>query len=71
MTEAIAILGMFAIILSILRWFKLDTTQMIRIYFESADNRRAFIEKNVESIQEDVKNLRNRLCALEEKNRGK
>ena len=70
MTEAIAILGMFAIILSILRWFKLDTTQMIRIYFESADNRRAFIEKNVESIQEDVKNLRNRLCEIE-RNRGK
>lgn len=70
MTEAIAVLGMFAIILAILRWFKLDTTQMMKIYFEAADNRRALIEKNVESIREDVKNLHNRLCEIE-RNRGK
>ena len=62
MTQAIAVLGMFASILAILRWFKQDTAEMIKIYSESTkayseatDRRIAAIEKNVEAIKEDVK----------------
>ena len=70
MTEAIAVLGMFASILAILRWFKQDTADMIKIYSEATDKRIASIEKNVEAIREDMKDFHNRLCEIE-KNRGK
>ena len=70
MTEAIAVLGMFASILAILRWFKQDTADMIKIYSEATDKRIASIEKNVEAIREDMKDFHNRLCEIE-RNRGK
>lgn len=77
MTEAIAVLGMFASILAILRWFKQDTADMIKIYAESTqkiiattDKRIESMEKTLEAIKEDIKDFHNRLCRIEE-NRGK
>lgn len=77
MIEAIAVLGMFASILAILRWFKQDTADMIKIYAESTDAKIEAIKVSVEAIKEDVKAIKddvkdfhNRLCKIEE-NRNK
>ena len=78
MAQAIGILGMFASILVILRWFKQDTTEMMKIYSEATDIRLAAMDKviaeikdDVKAIKEDVRDFHNRLCAIEEKNKGK
>jgi hypothetical protein len=72
MTQIIAVLGMFASILAILRWFKQDTAEMIKIYAESTqkilastDKRIEAIEKNVEAIKTEMKDFHDRLCEIE------
>ena len=70
MTEAIAVLGMFASILAILRWFKQDTAEMIKIYAESTEKRIQSMEKNIDAIREEMKDFHNRLCAIEERRKS-
>lgn len=54
-TQLISILGMFASILAILRWFKIDTAEMIKIYADSTTAQIEAIREDVKSIQTDVK----------------
>lgn len=61
--------AMFGTVVLILRWFKQDTSDMIKVYAEATDKRVASIEKNVEAIREEMKDFHNRLCKIEE-NRG-
>ena len=70
MEQVIAILGMFASILVILRWFKQDTTEMIKIYAEATDKRMQAVEKTLEAIKQEIKDFHDRLCEIE-RNRNK
>ena len=77
MAQAIGILGMFASILVILRWFKQDTADLMNIYTESTKAQIEAIKESVNAIKEDVKAIKDdvrdfhdRLCKIEE-NRGK
>ncbi len=57
--------AMFGTVVLILRWFKQDTADMIKIYSESTDKKIASIEKNVEAIREDMKDFHRRLLEIE------
>ena len=77
MAEVIGILGMFASILVILRWFKTDTADMMKIYSESTKAQIDAIKEDVKAIKEDVKAIKDdvkdfhaRLFEIE-RNRGK
>jgi hypothetical protein len=73
MTQVVAVLGTFVIILVILKWFKQDTAEMIKIYSESTKAQIEAIEKNVETFKTEMKDFHDRLCAIEErqlKNQG-
>lgn len=66
--------AMFGTVVLILRWFKTDTADMMKIYSEATDKRIASVEKVVEAIKEDVtaikddvKDFHNRLIDLEVK----
>lgn len=65
--------AMFGTVVLILRWFKQDTADMIKVYAEATEKRVASVEKVVEAIKEDVKAIRtdvkdfhDRLCKIEE-----
>lgn len=69
--------AMFGTVVLILRWFKQDTSDMIKIYAEATDAKIDAIKEDVKAIKEDVKAIKddvkdfhNRLCSIEEK-RGK
>lgn len=69
--------AMFGTVVLVLRWFKQDTVDMIKIYSESTDAKIDAIKEDVKAIKEDVKAIKddvkdfhNRLCKIEE-NRGK
>lgn len=69
--------AMFGTVVLILRWFKQDTSDMIKIYSVATDAKIDAIKEDVKAIKEDVKAIKddvkdfhNRLCKIEEK-RGK
>jgi hypothetical protein len=63
--------AMFGTVVLILRWFKTDTADMIKIYSESTKAQIDAIKEDVKAIKEDVRDFHNRLCSIEEKNKGK
>ncbi|MCE5319406.1 MAG: hypothetical protein LLG04_18830 [Parachlamydia sp.] len=62
--ELAKILGMFASILLILRWFKTDTAEMIKIYSEATDTRVKAIEEKVGAIEGKVETMRTETNAV-------
>jgi peptidoglycan hydrolase CwlO-like protein len=69
--------AMFGTVVLILRWFKQDTSDMIKIYSEATDAKIDAIKEDVKAIREDVRAIKddvrdfhNRLCSIEE-NRDK
>lgn len=62
--------AMFGTVVLILRWFKQDTSDMIKIYAEATDSKIEAIKEDVKAIREDVRDFHNRLCKIEEE-RGK
>jgi hypothetical protein len=75
MGKIFGILGMFTSILIILRWFKQDTAEMIKIYSESTDKklkdtdrrleamdrRLDAMDRNIDAIKFEMKDFHNRL----------
>ena len=68
--------AMFCTVVLILRWFKTDTADMMKIYSESTKAQIDAIKEDVKAIKDDVKAIKedvrdfhDRLCKIEEKNK--
>jgi hypothetical protein len=64
------IFAIFSAVLIILRWFKADTADMIRIFADATKAQLAGMDKTINEIREDTKNFHARLLEIEKNKKG-
>lgn len=69
LTQLLSVLGLFSSILIILRWFKTDTAEMIKIFQESTDKRLESTDKRLDGFDRRIEVIEKTILRMEEENK--